>query len=84
MIGGAVPALAPICVWPYLKGMAQPVSAQQEMIAAARPQSRAGKIIVWGAAALGGLAVLGAVALWVHYGTAVFFEMIAAGIAACF
>jgi hypothetical protein len=64
--------------------MAQPVSAQQEMISAARPQSRAATIIVWSAAGLGGLAVLGAAALWVHYGTAVFFEMIAAGIAACF
>ena len=32
----------------------------------------------------GALAVLGAAALWFHYGTAVFFEMIAAGIAACF
>ena len=30
------------------------------------------------------LAVLGAAALWFHYGTAVFFEMIAAGISACF
>ena len=33
---------------------------------------------------LGALAVLGAAALWFHYGTAVFFEMIAAGISACF
>jgi hypothetical protein len=31
-----------------------------------------------------GIAVAGAIALWAHYGTAVFFEMIAAGIAACF
>jgi hypothetical protein len=64
--------------------MAQPVSAHQEMIATPRPQSRAGKAIVWSAAGLGGLAVLGAVALWIHYGTTVFFEMITAGIAACF
>jgi len=28
--------------------------------------------------------MLGAVVLWYHYGTAVFFEMIASGIAACF
>jgi hypothetical protein len=84
VIGGAVPALAPVCIWPYLKGMAQPASAHQEMIGAARPQSRAGKIIVWSAAGLGGLVALGAIALWIHYGTAVFFEMIAAGIAACF
>jgi hypothetical protein len=84
VIGSVVPALAPICVWPYLEGMAQPVSAHHDMIATARPQSRAAKIIVWSAAGLGGVAVLGAVALWVHYGTAVFFEMITAGLAACF
>lgn len=34
----------------------------------------------------GSLALLlgGALLLWAHYGTAVFFEMVAAGIAACF
>jgi hypothetical protein len=84
VIGRAATALAPLRDWPYLKGMAQPVPARQEMIATIRPQSRLGSIIVWGAAGLGGVIVLGAVALWVHYGTAVFFEMIAAGIAACF
>ena len=41
-------------------------------------------MIVWGAAGLGAVVVLGAAALWSHYGTAVFFEMIAAGISACF
>ncbi len=41
-------------------------------------------MIVWGAAGLGALAVLGAASLWFHYGTTVFFEMIAAGISACF
>ena len=30
-----------------------------------------------------GILLAGTVALWAHYGTAVFFEMIAAGIAAC-
>jgi len=84
VIGSAHPALAPLRFWPYLKGMAQPIHAQQDLIPATRPQSRVGSIIVWSAAGLGGMAVLGAVALWVHYGTAVFFEMIAAGIAACF
>jgi hypothetical protein len=64
--------------------MAHPIQARQDMISAARPQSRAGTVIVWSAAGLGGVIVLGAVALWIHYGTAVFFEMIAAGIAACF
>ena len=54
------------------------------MITDAPPQGRAAKLIVWSAACLGGVVVLGAVALWIHYGTAVFFEMIATGIAACF
>ncbi len=31
-----------------------------------------------------GLLLAGAVALWAHYGTAVFFEMIRAGLVACF
>ena len=53
-------------------------------MAATRPQGRVAAMIVWGAATLGALAVLGAASLWFHYGTAVFFEMIAAGISACF
>jgi type IV secretory pathway TrbD component len=28
--------------------------------------------------------MIGALLLWLHYGTAVFFEMIASGVAACF
>jgi hypothetical protein len=64
--------------------MVQPISSQQGMTAATRPQGRAASMIVWGAAALGALAVLGAASLWFHYGTTVFFEMIAAGISACF
>jgi hypothetical protein len=35
-------------------------------------------------AAVIGVMLAGTVALWAHYGTAVFFEMITAGIAACF
>jgi hypothetical protein len=34
-------------------------------------------------AAAVGILVAGTVALWAHYGTAVFYEMIVAGIAAC-
>ena len=64
--------------------MAQPVTTQQEMISAPQPSRRVASAIVIGAAALGAAAVLGAAVLWFHYGTAVFFEMIAAGIAACF
>ena len=53
-------------------------------MAVTRPQGRVAAMIGWGAAGLGALAVLGAASLWFHYGTAVFFEMIAAGISACF
>jgi len=35
------------------------------------------------AAAAVGMVLAGTVALWAHYGTAVFYEMILAGIAAC-
>jgi hypothetical protein len=37
-----------------------------------------------GAVGLGAVLLIGACALWFHYGTAVFFEMIASGISACF
>jgi hypothetical protein len=41
-------------------------------------------VIVAAAAVLGAVLLLGALALWFHYGTAVFFEMLASGISACF
>jgi hypothetical protein len=31
-----------------------------------------------------GVLLAGTIAMWVHYGTAVFYEMIVAGLAACF
>jgi hypothetical protein len=39
--------------------------------------------IVLGAGAIG-LVLAGTIALWAHYGTAVFFEMIRTGFVACF
>ena len=84
MIGGAATALALLRNGPYLKGMARPASARQEIVSATRASGRAASVIAWGAASLGGVILLGAAALWVRYGTAVFFEMIAAGISACF
>ena len=39
--------------------------------------------LLLGAAVLGML-LAGTAALWAHYGTAVFYEMIVAGLAACF
>lgn len=35
-------------------------------------------------AAVAGVLIASTLALWAHYGTAVFFEIVAAGIAACF
>jgi hypothetical protein len=83
VIGRADTALARLWNWPYLNPMDQRISAQQGLIAA-QPQGRVVTAIVWGAASLGAVLLLGAAALWFHYGTAVFFEMIAAGISACF
>jgi len=65
--------------------MAQPISAQHEIISATQPSRRVASVIVVAGAGLAAAALLlGALALWYHYGTAVFFEMIASGIAACF
>ena len=63
--------------------MAQPLSTSHPLNAAAP----AGRGVVRAVAVAGGLigaaVVLGTLALWVHYGTAVFFDMISSGIAAC-
>jgi hypothetical protein len=83
VIGRADTTLARLRNWPYLNPMAQPVSTQYGMVAPT-PQGRVASAIVWGAAGLGAVGLLGAAVLWFHYGTAVFFEMIAAGISACF
>jgi hypothetical protein len=69
---------------PYLNPMVQPVSTQAGTMTATRSQGRVASAMAWTAAGLGVLALLGALSLWFHYGTAVFFEMIAAGISACF
>jgi hypothetical protein len=49
-----------------------------------QPSRRIAQAIVVGGAIFGVAVVLAALALWFHYGTAVFFETIAAGISACF
>ena len=83
MIGEAGILLAARRNWPYLNPMVQPLSSQP-LMAAATPQGRVAAVIVRTAAGLGAIIVLAAAALWYHYGTAVFFEMISAGISACF
>jgi hypothetical protein len=64
--------------------MAQPISTQQPMPGALRPARRLAPAMVVAGVALGVAILLGTLALWFHYGTAVFYEMIASGIAACF
>jgi hypothetical protein len=42
------------------------------------------RLLLVTAAAVTGMLFAAALAMWVHYGTAVFYEMILAGFAACF
>jgi hypothetical protein len=64
--------------------MAQPISTEQRMPGTFRPERRLARAIAVGGAGLGVIILLAALVLWFYYGTAVFFEMIASGIAACF
>ena len=64
--------------------MAQPISTQQQMPGVLRPARRLAPAIAVAGVVLGVAILLGTLVLWFHYGTAVFFEMIASGIAACF
>jgi len=64
--------------------MVLPISPPQPLPGMLPPARRVAPAIVVGAAGLGAVLLIGALALWFHYGTAVFFEMIASGISACF
>jgi hypothetical protein len=65
--------------------MAQPIPTSQEAPTVLPPPRRvAPAIVAGGGAVLGAALLLGALILWFHYGTTVFFEMITAGFAACF
>jgi hypothetical protein len=64
--------------------MALPLSSPQPLTRAPLPANRLARAVVAGVVGIGGVLVLAAAVLWLHYGTAVFFEMIAAGFAACF
>jgi hypothetical protein len=63
--------------------MAQPISTPEE-VPSVPSQHRLAPAIVAGGAVLAAALLFGALALWFHYGTAVFFEMIVSGIGACF
>jgi hypothetical protein len=62
--------------------MAQQSSTLQPDVAAPRRWLR--PALLWGVTSLVTMVLLASLALWFHYGTTVFFEMIAAGFAACF
>ncbi len=64
--------------------MAQPLSTPDAAIAVPSSRGTVRTVVISGVAGLGGLLLAAALALWFHYGTAVFFETIAAGFANCF
>jgi hypothetical protein len=64
--------------------MADLLSTQQTVPQILGPPSRLARAVVVGGAAIGVVLLLAAAVLWLHYGSAVFFEMIASGFAACF
>jgi type IV secretory pathway TrbD component len=53
-------------------------------LAAARPARGAGRALAVVAGLIGVVVLVAVLALWFRYGTAVFFETVAAGIAGCF
>jgi hypothetical protein len=64
--------------------MTLPLSTQHALTRAPGPASRLPRALLVGGAGLGVVLLLAAAVLWLRYGTAVFFEMIASGFAACF
>ncbi|MGC1558971.1 MAG: hypothetical protein WA820_03905 [Bradyrhizobium sp.] len=64
--------------------MAQPLSTPQSLQGELPPARRFARAVVAVGSGVGVLLLLGALVLWGIYGTAVFFEMIASGISACF
>jgi len=63
--------------------MAQPL-ATHKMVAISRPSRGLRLALVWGGLSVCAIAIVAALGLWYHYGTTVFFEMIASGVSACF
>jgi hypothetical protein len=87
VIKAAPAALARRAGRPYLEGMLDTARQGPVQTSAApirRPLGGVAFGIIAGSAVLVAASLVGATVLWVHYGTAVFFEMIASGIAACF
>jgi hypothetical protein len=59
-----------------------PLEAGMADIASSSPRVNRRPLVV--IAAVAGMMVAATLALWAHFGTAVFFEMVRAGFAACF
>lgn len=64
--------------------MAQPLHPVHPVSDNSFTAGRLPSVLLLAGAGIGGLVVLGALALWFHYGSQVFFEMIRTGFAACF
>jgi hypothetical protein len=64
--------------------MAHPLSTPQPLPGTLPGARKLARAILIGVATLGIALLFGALALWFHYGTAIFFEIIASGISACF
>ena len=64
--------------------MAQPAQQARPREDNSATAGRTPTVLLWAGAGVGGLLVIGALALWFHYGTQLFFEMIRTGLAACF
>jgi len=76
-------SLADAPVPAYLTGKDGPRSTMSQTSSTPSPQFASRSAIV-AAATIAGILIAGTIALWAHYGSAVFYEMILAGIAACF
>ena len=93
MISSAPAVLARPRASAYLKGrepsasiivMAQPLHPAHPLQDNSPTAGRTSSVLLLAGAGVGVLAVTGALALWFHYGSQVFFEMIRTGFAACF
>jgi hypothetical protein len=64
--------------------MAQPLHPTHPIQDNSPTAARTPTVLLLAGAGVGVLVMLGALALWFHYGSQVFFEMIRTGFAACF
>lgn len=64
--------------------MAEPVHPAHPVSDNSPNAGRLPSVLLLAGAGVGGLVAVGALVLWFHYGSQVFFEMIRTGFAACF